>query len=63
MYNDSEILEKIAEIHKTRRNSPEMVNKIHSYIDYQNEKWIDQNDIIVLNVYDINFIEILLYKF
>ena len=41
----------------------ETVNKIHSYIEYETEKIFDQNDIIVLNVYNIKYIEMIVFMF
>ena len=41
----------------------EAVYKIHSFIDFQSGKFFEQNDLIVLNVYEYKNIELLVYMF
>ncbi len=40
-----------------------MVHKVHSFIDYGGEFHFEMNDLIILNVYHIKYIEMVAYMF
>ena len=39
----------------------EMIFKIYTYVDFDSNVFIEQNDLIVLNVYSHKYIEIIVY--
>ena len=39
------------------------MNKIHSFIEYESEKILDQNDLIILNIYNVKYLEMIVYTF
>ena len=41
----------------------EVPYKVYTYIDPESPVYIEQNDLIILNVYTVKYIEILVYMF
>ena len=39
----------------------EAVNMIYTYVNTETEKYLEMNDIIVLNVYTVRYIEAIIY--
>ena len=39
------------------------MNKVHSYIEFDSDKRLEQNNIVILNVYTWKYIELVVYMF
>ena len=41
----------------------DLVFKIYTYMDFDSDKYIEQNDIIVLNAYSHKYVEMIIFMF
>ena len=60
MFNDKDILERMNQI---QNYANEIVHKVHSFIEYGGETTYETNDLIILNVYQTKYVEMVVYKF
>jgi len=63
LYDEHEIAQKVRDIQNNGQQMNEGIHKIHTFIEFESERRIEQNDLIILNVYAFKSIEIIVYMF
>ena len=63
LYRDDDIADRVQQIQDTMNSCNQMVNKVFTYVNRNSSEYLEQNDLLVLNVHAIKYIEVLAYMF